>query len=173
MSLAALTHNSTSLYGIHCYAMMQYRHTHLSSLLYHVSWIRCWYWNWILLFASILLNTEIDVGDCHGFECLPRPWSLGRAGTRACIFHSTLLEANLNLDIGTNCRYIPSRQNQQPMNIKWWWNIGFNLLNFLLGSIVIQRIVCQVFDVQLLLSSGQPGTTVHRVHGGTLIIIMQ
>ena len=86
-----------------------------------------------------------------------------------------LLEANLNLDIGTYCRYIPPRQNQQPMNIKWWWNIDFNLLNFPAGWDCHSGNCLSNVDVQLLLSSGQPGTTVHVhwVHGGTLIIIMQ
>ena len=123
-------------------------------------------------YSDCVLTTEIDTLYCHGFECFPRRtvFSLVIGTHTDTTLHLPfnniwyVHETNLNLDIGTNCRYIPS---------KWWWNIDFNPLNFPAGWDCHSGNCLSSVDVQLLLSSGQPGTTVHWVHGGTLIIIMQ
>ena len=101
MSLATLAQCSTSLSGIYYNVMMQYIHTHLflgvnNQLLTSVSSdlnpILISELNVILIILcfNAVLNTEIDTGDCHGFECCPRPWLLGQTGTRPCTFHSIL-----------------------------------------------------------------------------------
>ena len=66
---------------------------------------------------------------------------------------------------------------QARINSQWIWSgdgtLIVILLTSLLGGIVHSGNCLSSVDVQLLLSGGLPGTTVHLVHGGSLIIIMQ
>ena len=129
---------------------------------YHVTWIRNWHTHLLLgLNNQLLTSVSCDlnmilISELNAIMCADYRYRQGwlsqiqifstsyriflviwmHRGTTLHLPFNTiwfLLQENLNLDIGTNCRYIPSRQNQRPMNIKCWWNIDFNPLNFPAG----------------------------------------